>query len=95
MCRVHSPFEWLMISRWRTETNLGLIIINIYHPIHTSGFDHLESQSALDFIGALRSDFPGDAFIMGGDLNVDRWRVDDQRRAGLTITTVQRLVEFL
>ncbi len=92
ICRIHSPFDWLLVSRWRTEMDLGLVIINIYHPVHSNGFGQHESDSAVAFLRALRDDFPGDAFVMGGDLNVDRWRINELRRTGQIIPSNQRLV---
>jgi hypothetical protein len=36
--KVHSPCDWILLSRWRQPGSPGLMIINIYAPIH-SRFD--------------------------------------------------------
>jgi hypothetical protein len=68
-------------------------LINTYLPAHSDGFSRQEMNSALAFIDSLRLDFPGDSFLMGGDLNVDKWRTTEQRARGQTITTRTRLAE--
>jgi exonuclease III len=92
ICRIPCPVDWMVVSRWRTESDLGLLLVNVYHPVHSDGFDVLESQTALAFLSTLRDDFPGDGFILGGDLNIDRWRIQEQRASGQTISTNTRLV---
>jgi exonuclease III len=90
ICRIPSPVDWIVASRWRTETDIGLTMMNVYHPVHSDGFGAQESQTALAFFNTLRDDFPGDSFLVGGDLNVDRWRTNDQRAAGMIISTNTR-----
>jgi hypothetical protein len=90
--RIPSPVDWLVASRWCPGTDVGLLMINIYLPAHSEGFSLVESQSALGFIESLRSDFPADGLVLGGDLNVDHWRVSEQRTNGLVISSSTRLV---
>jgi exonuclease III len=92
ICRIPSPVDWLVASRWRMDTNLGLLLVNVYLPVHTDGFSPTGSQQALSFIKTLRLDFPGDGLLIGGDLNVDRWRVSDQRALGSVISSNTRSV---
>jgi exonuclease III len=93
--RVPCPFDWMVVSRWRRESDLGLVIVNIYLPVHTDGFGRSDAEAALVFLGTLRSDFPTDGFIMGGDLNVDLWRVQEHRLSGRQIPTSTRSGKFL
>jgi exonuclease III len=90
--RIASPVDWILVSRWQHSSDVGLIIVNVYHAIHSDGFSIHDSQAALAFLTSLQADFPADAILLGGDLNVDRWRVTDQRMSGLTIPTSTRLV---
>jgi exonuclease III len=90
--RIPSPVDWMIVSRWQHTSDVGLIVVNIYHAIHSDGFSQSDTQTALAFLVSLQNDFPADGFLMGGDLNVDRWRVEDQRSSGITIPTSIRLV---
>jgi hypothetical protein len=92
ICRIPSPVDWIVASRWRHESDIGLVMINIYHPVHSDGYSPQDSQTVLAFVNSLRIDFPGDGFVLGGDFNVDRWRVNEQQSAGLPIPTASRLV---
>ncbi len=92
--RIPSPVDWLVVSRWCQSSDVGIVMVNIYLPVHSDGFTSTDSQAALSFIETLRSDFPADAILLGGDFNVDRWRVDEYRSNGVTIPTSTRLVDL-
>jgi hypothetical protein len=70
--RLPCPVDWIVVSRWQRSTDVGLMLINVYLPVHSDGFSSHDSNAALAFIESLRVDFPGDSFLLGGDLNVDR-----------------------
>jgi exonuclease III len=90
--RLPTPMDWMVVSRWSQESDRGVVFVNIYLPVHSDGFGSNEVQSALAFLNSLRSDYPADGFILGGDFNVDRWRTSEQRSSGVTIPTTVRLV---
>jgi exonuclease III len=92
LLRLPSPFEWIVVSRWKSPNDIGLLVVNVYLPIHTDGFTRIESNNAVSFIASLRADFPADRFILGGDLNVDPWKIQEKRANGLPISTRSRLV---
>jgi exonuclease III len=71
--RIPCPLDWIVVSRWQRSTDIGLMLINVYYPAHSDGFSVHDSNAALAFIDSLRVDFPGDSFLLGGDLNVDRY----------------------
>ncbi len=90
--RVPCPFDWMIVSRWRRTLDIGLVIINVYVPVHTAGFGRTDAEAASEFIRTLLNDFPSDGVLIGGDLNVDRWRVIMQRQQGRPIATSTRFV---
>jgi hypothetical protein len=90
--RIPSPVDWMVVSRWQHASDVGLIVINIYHAIYSDGYSARDTQAVLAFLHTLRNDFPADGLLLGGDLNVDRWRVADQRASGAIIPTSIRLV---
>ncbi len=94
LCRIPSPADWIVVSRWKWGSDVGLMVVNIYLPIHTNGFGPADADTAITFLGSLRSDFPADHFLLGGDLNVDPWRIHDQRLAGEVIPSRVRLVFY-
>jgi exonuclease III len=90
--RLPCPFDWLVVSRWRTSSDQGLLVLNTYLPVHSDGFCRTDADAALVFIRSLREDFPADGLIMSGDFNVDTWRVAEQRAAGRVIPARTRSV---
>ncbi len=82
---IQSPLDWLQVTRWSCPSDRGALLINIYVAVHTAGFDVMDTRAAIDFLRCLRTDFPADSLLMGGDLNVDIWRLAEQRRQGVTI----------
>jgi exonuclease III len=92
--RIPSPVDWMVISRWRHETDLGLLVVNVYLPMHSDGFSPQDIQTALAFIASIRNDFPADGLILGGDLNVDRWRTAVQQNQNAVISTSTWLVPY-
>jgi hypothetical protein len=91
LLRIPCPFEWIVVSRWKTQNDIGLLVANVYLPIHSEGFTRIEADHAFAFIASLRADFPADRFILGGDLNVDPWNLEAKRANGLQISTRSRL----
>jgi exonuclease III len=85
-----SPMDWLQVTRWRRPSDKGLLIINVYFAVYTDGFQQADSRTAIDFLTTLRSDYPGDGVIMGGDFNYDPWRTDEHRVARIPITSKTR-----
>jgi hypothetical protein len=73
--RIASPVDWMVISRWQRTTDVGLLLINVYLPAHSDGFGVSDASAALAFIDSLRTDFRGDSFLIGGDINVDRYLI--------------------
>ncbi len=73
--RIACPVDWMIVSRWQTPTDVGLIMLNVYLPVHSDGFSASDASTALAFIDSLRTDFSGDSFLLGGDINVDRWLI--------------------
>ncbi len=94
LCRIPSPVDWIVVSRWKWDTDMGLLVANIYLPIHTQGFGPADVDVAIAFFGSLRSDFPADRLLIGGDLNVDPWRICEQRASGEDIPSRVRLVSW-
>ncbi len=87
---IPSPLDWLQVTRWKWPNDRGVLLINAYVAVHTAGFDINDVRAALSFLQCLRSDFPADKMILGGDLNVDIWRLRDQRHQGLPISQKTR-----
>jgi exonuclease III len=92
--RLPCPFDWLVISRWRQETDLGCVFVNAYLPTHTDGFSRNDAEAAIVFLRSIQDDFPSDGFVLGGDLNVDPWRVALHRTEGRTISSRTRFVSY-
>ncbi len=99
--RITAPFDWIVASRWAATQQPGLTFINVYLPVHTRGQDNtrkLVSQTDLnvfrDFVLDLISSFPGDSFLMGGDMNYDPWRNEESRRNRIPIPPLQRWVDI-
>ncbi len=92
--RVPCPLDWLVVSRWRQETDLGCIFVNVYVPVHTDGFSRSDADAAIAFLRSIHDDFPSDGLVLGGDLNVDTWRVVSQREDGCPISSRTRSVEL-
>jgi hypothetical protein len=92
LCRIPSTADWMMVSRWKWDSDVGLLVVNIYFPIHTKGIGQVDVDTAIAFLGSLRSDFPADRFLIGGDLNVDPWRIADQRASAQDIPSRVRFV---
>ncbi len=90
--RLPCPYDWMVVSRWRMPSDLGLIFVNVYLPANTDRFGRSDADSALVFIQSLRDDFPADGFLLCGDLNVDTWRLVVQRAEGHTISNRARSV---
>jgi hypothetical protein len=82
---IPSPFDWLQVTRWRRPSDRGILLVNIYVAVYTRGFDFPDARAATEYLSCLRSDYPGDSLLLGGDLNVDTWRLQSQRSSGLTI----------
>jgi hypothetical protein len=95
LCRIPSPADWILVSRWKWESDVGLLVVNIYFPIHTKGIGPADVDTAVTFLGSLRSDFPADRLLIGGDLNVDPWRICEQRASGQDVPSRVRFVFFL
>ncbi len=76
------PSEWMLACRWVRPSGLGVVIVNIYIPVHSkkSGVSTHDIKQLSTFFRDLISSFPGDTIICGGDFNVDRWRLPDPRR---------------
>jgi exonuclease III len=76
------PSEWMLACRWVRPSGLGVLIVNIYIPVHSkkSGITPQDIEQLSLFFRDLSSSFPGDTIICGGDFNVDRWRLSHPRR---------------
>ncbi len=94
LLRVSCPFEWIVVSRWKMPTDIGLLVVNVYLPVHSEGFSKPEAENALGYLRTLRADFRTDFFILGGDLNVDPWKLQFKRANGLPISARSRLVHM-
>jgi hypothetical protein len=70
--RIPCPVDWIVVSRWQLSTDVGLMLINVYLPIHSKSFTSHDSNTTLAFIESLHLDFRGDSFLLGGDINIDR-----------------------
>jgi hypothetical protein len=79
------PVDWLQITRWRQPSDRGLLIVNVYLAIHTSGFEADDARTAIAFLESIINDFPGDQMILGGDLNYDPWRTSEHRALRIPI----------
>ncbi len=88
--RVHSPFDWTLVSRWSCPSQPGLIFINTYLPIHTDGVTRSEVIAYGDFIIDLMRSNPGDEIVLGGDVNYDPRRNQEDRIARYPIPPLQR-----
>ncbi len=79
---VPTPSEWILACRWVRPSGLGVLIVNIYIPIHSksSGITTHDISQLSIFFRDLALSFPGDTVICGGDFNVDRWRSSDPSR---------------
>jgi exonuclease III len=70
--KIYSAADWLLISRWKSPGRAaGIMVINVYIPIHTSGFASHDVSLLRTTTGDLLTQFPGDIFILGGDFNLD------------------------
>jgi exonuclease III len=69
---LYSPLDWVICSRWKSPSSTGLIVVNVYIPLHTRGFQADDISTLQSTFEDLLSTFPGDAFVVAGDFNVDR-----------------------
>jgi exonuclease III len=78
--REYSPCDWILVSRWtRGSAQPGIVFLNIYVPIHTSGFTPGEVSILTQCVSDLVQQYPGDKFVLGGDFNLDQARFHSQR----------------
>ncbi len=89
--RIFSPFDWTVVSRWSRPSQPGLLFVNTYLPIHSDGITRSEVLAFRDYIRDLMLSNPGDAILMGGDMNFDPWRNAEDRISGYPIPALQRL----
>jgi hypothetical protein len=62
----------MLCSRWKSQSNAGLIVVNIYVPLHTRGIKPEDVQMLHSTFEDLLTTFPGDNFVVAGDFNIDR-----------------------
>ncbi len=76
------PSEWMLACRWVRPSVLGVLIVNLYIPIHSksANITTQDISQLTTFFRDLALSFPGDTMICGGDFNVDRWRLSDPRK---------------
>jgi exonuclease III len=76
------PSEWILACRWVRPSGLGVLLINVYVPVHSksSGITTQDIGHLTSFFRDLSTSFPGDIIICGGDFNVDRWRLADPQK---------------
>ncbi len=92
--RVFSPFDWVVVSRWSPPSQPGVIFTNTYLPIHSDGVTRSDVIAFRDYILDLMNSNPGDAFVLGGDVNFDPWRNEEHRATGYPIPPLQRCAYF-
>jgi exonuclease III len=70
------PNEWILACRWVRPSGQGVLILNLYIPVHSksSGIQAQEISQLSTFFRDLATSFPGDYVICGGDFNLDRWK---------------------
>jgi hypothetical protein len=78
------------VVRWSPPRSPGVIFANVYVPAFTAGVSVSEIRLLEQLFGDLRNDFPGDTIFLGGDFNVDRWRIVEARNLGLPIRSQVR-----
>jgi exonuclease III len=77
--RVFSPVDWLLISRWQPGSEPGLVVLNVYIPVHTAGMTAIDASILRETLVELVSVYPGDSFIVAGDFNFARGAVPASR----------------
>jgi hypothetical protein len=93
--RILSPFDWTVVSRWARPSLPGAIFINTYLPIHSDGVTRSEVIAFCDYVLDLMRSNPGAAFLLGGDMNFDPWRNEEDRIHLYPIPPLQRCVSLL
>jgi exonuclease III len=38
--RIPSPVDWMAVSRWQHSSDVGLIVVNVYHAIYSEGLKY-------------------------------------------------------
>ncbi len=66
-----SPIEWALVSRWQPGPASGIVVVNVYIPAHTRGFNACDVLLLKHLVEDLITLFPGDVFLVGGDFNLD------------------------
>jgi hypothetical protein len=69
---LYSPLDWVICSRWKSPSSSGMIVVNAYIPLHTRGIKAEDVSTLQSTFEDLLLTFPGDAFVVAGDFNVDR-----------------------
>jgi exonuclease III len=69
--KVFSPTEWILMSRLKKNGVPGLLVLNVYIPVHTAGFLATDVLLLRTTIDDLLVQYPGDIFVVGGDFNID------------------------
>ncbi len=74
----------ILTFRWGTVQNPGILFVNVYLPVHTATVSVAEIEQLDSLVSDLRSQFPADTVIMGGDFNYDPWRAAAQQAQGIS-----------
>ncbi len=89
-----SPLDWLQVTRWRRPSDRGILFVNAYVAVHTTGFEVADVRSAISYLETIQADFPSDSLILGGDLNYDPWRTVEHRAAKIQIPQKTRYLNI-
>lgn len=77
--KIFSPADWILVSRWKPSHQAGIVVVNVYVPVHTAGFAAYDIQILRSTVEDLVTTYPGDFFIICGDFNFDRFESNSLR----------------
>jgi exonuclease III len=72
--KLQSPLPWVLAVRWSPDSGAGVLFVNIYAAIHTTGTMLSDVEEFRMFITDLRSSFGADELVIAGDWNLDKFR---------------------
>lgn len=69
-----SSLKWVLPVRWCPHEGQGVIFVNIYAAIHTSGCIPSDIEEFAQMLRDLQASFGADEFVLAGDWNIDKFR---------------------
>jgi hypothetical protein len=88
LVKLTCPVWWALAVRWVRGDSPGLVIVNTYAAMHTTGVSYVDFEVFFNYVNDLRSTYGMDEFVILGDMNVDRFcRANPSKREERQVLT--------